>query len=47
LNGINVISGTATNNTGQEVRFTAIPFYALGNRQPGASYQVWIPEKPR
>ena len=47
LNGINVISGTATNNAGQEVRFTAIPFYALGNRQPGAACQVWLPEKSR
>ncbi|MBE9663504.1 glycoside hydrolase family 127 protein [Mucilaginibacter myungsuensis] len=45
LNGINTISGQATNKDGQTVNFTAIPFYALGNRTPGAPYQVWMPEK--
>ena len=43
LNGINQITGTATNNAGQPMHFTAIPFYALGNRQAGAAYQVWVP----
>jgi len=47
LNGVNVISGTATGKDGREVRFTAIPFYALGNRQPGAACQVWLPERSR
>jgi len=47
LGGVNTITGPAINSTGQEVRFTAIPFYALGNRQPGAACQVWIPEKTR
>ena len=47
LNGINEIRGTATDRSGRKVQFTAIPFYALGNRQPEAAYQVWIPEKPR
>jgi len=47
LNGINMITGTATNNSGREIKFMAIPFYALGNRQAGAAYQVWIPEKTR
>ncbi len=45
LNGVNVIIGQATNSAGQDVRFTAIPFYSLGNRTPGAPYQVWMPEK--
>ncbi|MEJ7560017.1 MAG: beta-L-arabinofuranosidase domain-containing protein [Pedobacter sp.] len=41
LDGINVITGkTATNDT-----FTAIPYYALGNR-PVKSHKVWLPLKP-
>ncbi|MDB5155402.1 MAG: six-hairpin glycosidase [Mucilaginibacter sp.] len=45
LNGVNVITGQATNSSGASVKFTAIPFYALGNRVSGAPYQVWMPEK--
>ena len=45
LNGVNVITGQATNRDGQSIKFTAVPFYTLGNRTPGASYQVWMPEK--
>lgn len=44
LNGINLISGNGVDGAGQPVRFTAIPFYALGNRQSGADYQVWLPK---
>jgi len=43
LGGINVISGTAVDSSGKKKRFTAIPFYSVGNRKPGASYQVWFP----
>jgi len=42
LNGINVITGHATDNRGRAANFTAIPFYSLGNRQPGAAYRVWV-----
>ncbi len=45
LNGVNVITGKATNSAGESVKFTAVPFYALGNRASGAPYQVWMPEK--
>jgi DUF1680 family protein len=45
LNGVNVITGQATNSDGQSIKFTAVPFYTLGNRTPGASYQVWMPQK--
>jgi DUF1680 family protein len=44
LNGVNVITGEATNSQGNKVPFKAIPFYTLGNRTPGAPYQVWMPE---
>ncbi len=44
LNGVNVITGQAANGNGQQVKFTAIPFYSLGNRTPGAPYQVWMPQ---
>jgi len=47
LSGVNVVMGKATNGAGQEMEFTAIPFYALGNRLQGAPYQVWLPERPR
>jgi len=45
LNGVNVVKGEAITNAAQKVSFTAIPFYALGNRGPGASYTVWLPAK--
>jgi DUF1680 family protein len=45
LNGVNEIRGRAINGAGRTVTFTAVPFYALGNRQAGAAYQVWLPEK--
>ncbi len=40
LNGINVITGTSKQN-GREVGFTAIPYYAVGNREK-KGYKVWI-----
>jgi len=42
LGGINVIKGTANNN-GNNITVTAIPYYAVGNRQK-AGYKVWLPE---
>lgn len=44
LNGVNVITGETTNKEGERIKFTAIPFYSLGNRKPGTTYQVWMPE---
>jgi len=43
--GMNTITGKAMNQVGKEIRFTAIPFFALGNREPGAAYRVWLPRK--
>jgi len=45
LNGVNVITGETMNKNGKSVDFTAIPFYSLGNRKPGTTYQVWMPER--
>jgi len=42
LNGMNVITGCGTGYKGEKVTLTAIPYYALGNRQTGG-YKVWIP----
>lgn len=45
LKGINVIKGKALDAKGQEVTVSAIPYYAVGNREEGESYKVWIPVK--
>lgn len=42
LNGINVISGKATGLNSEEVTISAIPYYAVGNRE-GSGYETWIP----
>ena len=47
LNGVNTINGQVADASGKQVNFTAIPFFSIGNREPGASYQVWIPEKSK
>ena len=39
LNGVNVIK-----SNGNE-KITAIPYYALGNREAGSGYKVWIPKE--
>jgi DUF1680 family protein len=44
LNGVNVVTGKVSTGT-QEVTFTAIPFYAIGNRAATSPYQVWMPVK--
>jgi DUF1680 family protein len=41
MGGINVISGKATNGASAPITFTAIPFYATGNRGT-YPYQVWL-----
>lgn len=41
LGGVNIITG----KTAGETPFTAIPFYALANREAGAAYKVWLPVK--
>ncbi|GAA4925556.1 glycoside hydrolase family 127 protein [Mucilaginibacter defluvii] len=45
LNGVNVISGQLTGKQGKPVNFTAIPFFALGNREPGSPYRIWLQQK--
>ena len=45
LGGVNTIVGQAVDASGKQKSFTAIPFYTFGNREAGASYVVWIPEK--
>ena len=42
LDGINVISGSASLQNGRKVPFKAIPYYAAGNARPGDSYKVWV-----
>lgn len=42
LEGVNVIKGVAVDDKKQQINFTAIPYYAMGNRKQGA-YEVWIP----
>ncbi len=44
LNGVNVIRGKATDGRSTATTFTAIPFYAVGNREQGAGYKVWLPQ---
>lgn len=45
LKGINVIKGRALDAKGLEVTVSAIPYYAVGNREEGEPYKVWIPVK--
>ncbi|UFH57063.1 glycoside hydrolase family 127 protein [Spirosoma sp. KNUC1025] len=44
LNGVNVITGQATDKNAKPVTFTAIPFYTFGNRGT-YPYKVWVAEK--
>ncbi|QMW02987.1 hypothetical protein [Spirosoma foliorum] len=43
LNGVNVVTGQALDKSSKEVTFTAIPFYAPGNRG-SFPYKVWLPK---
>lgn len=45
LNGVNIIKGTAINNNTQKITFTAIPYFAVGNRQQEVGYKVWVEGK--
>jgi len=42
FNGVNVVTGNVRNSDGKQISITAVPFYTLGNRQPGSLYEVWI-----
>lgn len=44
LNGVNVVKGKAVDNDSNEISFSAVPYYAIGNRSDGGSYKVWIPK---
>jgi DUF1680 family protein len=41
LNGINVIQGVASDGGAKKISFTAIPYYAVGNREK-QGYKVWV-----
>lgn len=41
LNGINVIRGVATDGSSKKLPFTAVPYYAVGNREK-QGYRVWL-----
>jgi DUF1680 family protein len=46
LKGVNLIKGRyrySINGVTKTRNFTAIPFFAVGNRLPGAPYKVWLP----
>ncbi len=43
LDGINRITGHGKLENAKQVNYQAIPYYAVGNMQPGNSYKVWIP----
>jgi DUF1680 family protein len=45
LKGVNVITGQISDQSGKELNITAVPFYSLGNREPGSPYEVWIKNK--
>ncbi len=42
LNGVNVITGNATDSTRKPIKFTAVPFYSIGNRGQVSPYRVWL-----
>ncbi len=46
LNGVNVITGTYRNAAGKATGFTAVPYYAMGNRG-GKGNKVWLPTAVR
>lgn len=45
LGGVNVVTGTAINGSAEKVSFNAIPYFAIGNIQPGDKYEVWVKGK--
>ncbi|MFV0419795.1 MAG: glycoside hydrolase family 127 protein [Dysgonomonas sp.] len=44
LNGVNIIKGKAFDNESNEISFSAVPYYAVGNRTDGGGYKVWMPK---
>ena len=44
MDGTPVITGTAIDGKGAKSTFTAIPYYAFGNRGNGG-YRVWLPTR--
>lgn len=48
LNGVNIIEAKAlVNNSANgtdRVAISAVPFYSVGNQNPGSPYKVWIPK---
>ena len=46
LGGINMITGSAWNAQSEKIKFSAIPYFAIGNIKPGDNYEVWINTKP-
>ena len=48
LNGVNIIEGMArvnnSTNGSDRVAISAVPFYSVGNMNPGSPYKVWIPQ---
>lgn len=42
LGGVNIITGEAK-QAGEISTFTAVPYFAMGNAQPGNAYKVWVP----
>jgi len=45
LEGVNLVTGSATNGSGEKVTFNAIPYFAIGNIKPGDKYEVWIDKR--
>lgn len=43
LNGVNILTGKALTDKGAMVKFTAIPYSTLNNRNPGNAFKVWMP----
>jgi DUF1680 family protein len=46
LDGVNVITGVA-NNQSQQIKFVAIPYFAIGNINPRGAYKVWVDSNQR
>ncbi len=45
LGGINVITGRGVTDKAEEIEFTAIPYFSIGNIKSGDAYKVWVNTK--
>lgn len=45
LKGVKVINASSNDKAGKKVLFTAIPYYAIGNRKSSSGYKVWVPSE--